>query len=76
MVLLCDDLMKNDVLFVFLWIIGFSFLLGNFGVFVFKVFFDIDILKKGYGIFIINLSIFDFLMGVYMIIIVLVDEYY
>lgn len=72
----CDDLMKNDVLSAFLWIIGFSSLLGNLGVFVFKVFFDTDTLKKGHGIFITNLSLSDFLMGVYLIIIASADEHY
>ncbi|XP_078341994.1 uncharacterized protein LOC111105682 isoform X2 [Crassostrea virginica] len=72
----CDDLMKNELLSSFLWIIGFSSLLGNLGVFIFKIFFDSATLKKGHGIFITNLSISDFLMGVYLIIIASADTHY
>ncbi|XP_048738543.2 uncharacterized protein LOC125653234 isoform X2 [Ostrea edulis] len=72
----CDDLMRNEVLSSFLWIIGFSSLLGNLGVFIFKVFFDSQTLKKGHGIFIMNLSVSDFLMGVYLIIIASADIHY
>ncbi|XP_062589229.1 uncharacterized protein LOC134250886 [Saccostrea cucullata] len=72
----CDDLMKNTILSTFLWIMGFSSLLGNLGVFIFKVFFDSETLKKGHGIFITNLSVSDFLMGVYLIIIASADGHY
>ena len=72
----CDDLMKNELLSSFLWIIGFSSLFGNLGVFIFKIFFDSATLKKGHGIFITNLSISDFLMGVYLIIIASADTHY
>ncbi|XP_062589227.1 uncharacterized protein LOC134250885 isoform X2 [Saccostrea cucullata] len=72
----CDDLMRNEFLSTCMWIMGFCSLLGNLGVFVFKVFFDKQTLKKGHGIFITNLSVSDFLMGVYLIIIASADKYY
>jgi hypothetical protein len=72
----CNDLMRNEVLSSVLWIIGFGSLLGNLGVFIFKIFFDSQTLKKGHGIFILNLSISDFLMGVYLIIIASADVHY
>ncbi|XP_061178754.1 uncharacterized protein LOC133187411 [Saccostrea echinata] len=72
----CDDLMRNEFLSTCMWIMGFCSLLGNFGVFIFKVFFDKQTLKKGHGIFITNLSVSDFLMGVYLITIASADTYY
>jgi hypothetical protein len=72
----CDDLIRNEILTLFLWIIGFSSLLGNIGVFIFKMVLDSQALKKGHGIFITNLSVSDFLMGVYLIIIASADVHY
>ncbi|XP_061178746.1 uncharacterized protein LOC133187405 [Saccostrea echinata] len=72
----CDDLMRNDILSSFMWVIGFCSLFGNLGVFVFKVCFDSHTLKKSHGIFITNLSVSDFLMGIYLIIIASADQYY
>ncbi|XP_062589196.1 uncharacterized protein LOC134250867 [Saccostrea cucullata] len=72
----CDDLMRNDILSTFMWITGFCSLFGNLGVFIFKVRFDSHTLKKSHGIFITNLSVSDFLMGIYLIIIASADQYY
>ncbi|KAK3098302.1 hypothetical protein FSP39_018119 [Pinctada imbricata] len=72
----CDDLMRNDVLRWFLWIIGVSALLGNFGVIIYRLTFDRATLKKGHGILIANLGVSDFFMGVYLLIIASSDLYF
>ncbi|OWF35041.1 G-protein coupled receptor GRL101 [Mizuhopecten yessoensis] len=69
----CSDLMREDHLRSFLWIIGCLSLLGNAGVIIYKVIYDRRSLKKGHGIFIMNLGCADFLMGVYMLIIAIAD---
>ena len=65
----CDDLMRNEVLRSLIWIIGLFALLGNALSLVYRIIFDRARMKLGYGIFVSNLAISDFLMGVYLIII-------
>ena len=72
----CADLMRNDILRWFLWIIGFSALLGNFGVLIYRFVFDRPTLKKGHGVIIANLGISDFCMGIYLIVIASADTHY
>ena len=69
----CSDLMRNDVLRALLWVIGSCSLLGNAASLVYRFFFDRERLKLGYGIFVSNLAVADFLMGVYLITIALAD---
>ena len=72
----CADLMRNDVLRWFLWIIGFCALLGNLGVLIYRFVFDRQTLKKGHGVLIANLGISDFCMGIYLLIIASADTHY
>lgn len=65
----CADLMRNEVLRSLIWIIGLFALLGNALSLIYRIIFDRARMKLGYGIFVSNLAISDFLMGVYLIII-------
>ena len=69
----CSDLMRNDALRALLWIIGLFSLLGNAASLIYRFIYDRERLKLGYGIFVTNLAIADFLMGVYLIIIACAD---
>ncbi|OWF42800.1 G-protein coupled receptor GRL101 [Mizuhopecten yessoensis] len=70
----CLDLMREDHLRAFIWIIGIFALIGNAGVVIYKYVFDRRSLTKGHGILILNLAITDFLMGIYMLIIAIADS--
>ncbi|XP_033746496.1 G-protein coupled receptor GRL101-like [Pecten maximus] len=70
----CDDLMREDMLRAFLWIIGLCAFFGNICVVMYKCTADKRTLKKAHGILIINLGISDFCMGVYMLIIASADS--
>ena len=70
----CDDLMTNNLLRIFLWILGISAFLGNVFVLIWRSF-----QHEGYKVpnFLLrNLSVADFLMGLYMLSIASVDLYF
>ena len=69
----CADLMRNDALRILLWVIGLCSLLGNAASLIYRLVFDRERLKLGYGIFVSNLAVADFLMGIYLIIIASAD---
>ncbi|XP_033745945.1 uncharacterized protein LOC117331366 [Pecten maximus] len=69
----CADLMREDHLRSFMWIIGCLSLVGNAGVIIYKTIYDRRSMRKGHGIFILNLGCADFFMGVYMLIIAIAD---
>ncbi|XP_060590814.1 G-protein coupled receptor GRL101-like [Ruditapes philippinarum] len=72
----CDDLMRNSVLQAVLWIVGVASLCGNLSSIIYRLVYDRERLKIGYGIFVTNLAAADFLMGVYLIIIAIADSLY
>ncbi|XP_048258457.1 uncharacterized protein LOC124137409 [Haliotis rufescens] len=72
----CSDLMRNLALRVSMWVLGFSALLGNMAVLAYRVVFDKTGLRKSNGMFVANLGIADFLMGVYMLIIASADVFF
>ena len=72
----CDDLMRNGILRSFIWIIGVFALIGNAASIFYHIQFDRQRLKLGYGIFVTNLAISDFVMGLYLIIIAVTDMVY
>ena len=72
----CADLMRNDVLRVLLWLIGIFSLLGNSASLIYRFIFDRERLKLGYGVFVTNLAVADFIMGIYLIIIASADVAY
>ena len=69
----CEDLMRNSALRALLWVIGIFSLLGNVASLVYRFLYDRRRLRIGYGIFVTNLAIADFLMGLYLIIIAIAD---
>ena len=70
----CDDLLANGALQLSIWVLGAMALLGNFFVIILRC------VRKDHAHYaiklIINLGISDFLMGVYLIIIASVDQWY
>ncbi|XP_045206138.2 G-protein coupled receptor GRL101-like [Mercenaria mercenaria] len=70
----CGDLMRNPVLQAVLWLVGLAALFGNLGSVLFRLVYDRERLKIGYGIFVTNLAVADFLMGVYLIMIAIADS--
>ena len=72
----CDDLMRNSVLQAVLWIVGIASLLGNFSSIIYRLVYDRARLQIGYGIFVTNLAVADFLMGVYLLTIAVIDSLY
>ncbi|XP_045194790.2 G-protein coupled receptor GRL101-like [Mercenaria mercenaria] len=56
-----------------LWLIGLCSLLGNILSVIYRLVYDRERLKLGYGVFVTNLAVADFLMGFYMIIIAVAD---
>nr|XP_054771094.1 relaxin receptor 2-like [Lytechinus pictus] len=72
----CTRLMPNTVLRIALWVIGWGALIGNTMVLVLRCRMERSASSKTQGLFITNLAIADFLMGVYMVIISSADVYY
>nr|XP_006821766.1 PREDICTED: uncharacterized protein LOC102805134 [Saccoglossus kowalevskii] len=70
----CRDLMANSVLRSCMWILGFSALIGNLFVIIWRL--KSKEANQVHAFLILNLGFADFLMGVYMIIIASVDMYY
>ena len=70
----CDDLLANGALQISIWVLGAMALLGNFFVVIWR-FVRKDYVHYAFKL-IINLGISDFLMGVYLIIIASVDQWY
>eukprot|EP00057_Strongylocentrotus_purpuratus_P034343 XP_794845.2 PREDICTED: G-protein coupled receptor GRL101-like [Strongylocentrotus purpuratus] len=72
----CSRLMPNTILRIAMWVIGWGALIGNTIVLVLRCRPDHSVSAKTQGLFIFNLAIADFLMGVYMIIIASADVYH
>ncbi|XP_041483319.1 relaxin receptor 2-like [Lytechinus variegatus] len=72
----CTRLMPNTVLRIALWVIGWGALIGNTIVLVLRCRMEKSASAKTQGLFITNLAIADFLMGVYMVMISSADVYY
>ena len=70
----CEDLMSNDILRSFLWIIGFTSLFGNLFVLIWRRLSGEQLTVA--STLVSNLAASDFLMGVYMISIASVDAFY
>lgn len=70
----CEDLMRNLTLRALLWVIGLLALIGNVLSLIYRLFFDRERLKVGFGIFVTNLAIADWLMSLYLLIIAIADE--
>ena len=72
----CDDLMRNEVLRAFLWLIGLIALLGNTFALIYRILLEMNTFKTANGVLLTNLCVSDFLMGVYLVIIAGTDMTY
>ncbi|CAG5135744.1 unnamed protein product [Candidula unifasciata] len=72
----CYALIGDTVQRVLLWIVGIIAVLGNFTVIVCRFVWNKSVLNKAYGIFVTNLGVSDFIMGVYLLVIASADLYY
>ncbi|KAL4221447.1 hypothetical protein ACF0H5_019704 [Mactra antiquata] len=69
----CDDLMRNSALQTILWLMGILALFGNVLAIIYRIAYDRERLKLGFGIFVTNLAVADLFMGVYLLIIAVAD---
>ncbi|XP_071478267.1 G-protein coupled receptor GRL101-like [Diadema antillarum] len=72
----CHRLMPNQVLRIFMWILGFSALIGNSMVLVIRWRGRHERRNREQSFFITNLAVADWLMGVFMILIASADIYF
>lgn len=69
----CEDLIRNTTLRALLWVMGFLAVIGNACSIAYRLTIDRRRLVLGYGIFVTNLAISDFLMGIYLLIVAVAD---
>ena len=62
----CDDLIGSYTLRSLLWVMATLALFGNSVVIIYRCAFDKKTFKSSHGMFILNLSIADLLMGIYL----------
>ncbi|CAG5115623.1 unnamed protein product [Candidula unifasciata] len=72
----CSNLLGFDIQRFLLWIVATLAVLGNVTVIVYRVIWDRSVLQTGYGLFVTNLGISDFIMGVYLLMIAGADSFY
>nr|KAG5712488.1 hypothetical protein BaRGS_011462 [Batillaria attramentaria] len=65
----CDDLLKSNFFRVFLWIFSALTITGNAGVLIFRAFLEKEGTSIAYRTLVVNLSLSDCLMGIYLAII-------
>ena len=69
----CEDLLQSSLYRSAVWIVGILSLAGNSGSFVYRL---CHSSASGYGVFVTNLSVSDFVMGLYLTIIGIADNVY
>ena len=73
----CEDLLRSDGYRVFLWTFASMAVVGNVGSLVVRLYLYRDGSSQGsFSIFVTNLSLADFLMGVYLIMVGVADHIY
>ncbi|XP_025079725.1 G-protein coupled receptor GRL101-like [Pomacea canaliculata] len=72
----CDDLLRSNLYRVALAIFASLSLLGNLSTLVYRLILHKTTSNVGYDVFVTNLCVADFLMGVYLLIIGIVDHRY
>ncbi|KAL8566195.1 hypothetical protein ACOMHN_063085 [Nucella lapillus] len=72
----CQAMLRSNVYRAFLAVFAVFTLLGNLSSFLFRVFVDVTAARQSYGVFVIHLCVSDFLMGVYLALIGVVDRVY
>ena len=69
----CEDLLRSGTYRSFLWLISIMSMVGNVGSLLFRVFIQKAVSKSGFHVFVTNLCLADFLMGVYLAIVGVAD---
>nr|KAG5710009.1 hypothetical protein BaRGS_030085 [Batillaria attramentaria] len=72
----CEDLLKSDFFRVFLWVFSVLTVTGNAGVLVFRLCLEKEGTSLAYRVLVVNLSMSDFFMGVYLAIIGSADAHF
>ena len=72
----CQSLLRSDVYRTFLWLLAGLAVVGNSFTFVFRLREERGRAVTGFSVFVINLSVADFLMGVYLVIVGVADQVY
>ena len=69
----CEDLMREDVLRAFLWIIGLIAFIGNITVLSIRFYVQRSATVLTHRVFVTNLSFADLMMGIYLIVLAVAD---
>ncbi|XP_059178346.1 G-protein coupled receptor GRL101-like [Physella acuta] len=72
----CENLLNDDVKRSLIWLVALIGCSGNAVVIGYRFFYEKQLLKQGYRMFVTNLGLSDFIMSVYLIIIAGADVYY
>ena len=72
----CQDLLRSDLYRAFLWIFSSMSVVGNAGCIVFRLFVMSKQSQRGFNVFVTNLCMSDFLMGVYLAMVGSADAMY
>ncbi|XP_048775314.2 G-protein coupled receptor GRL101-like [Ostrea edulis] len=72
----CDNLIDVSLLSVTIWYIAFMATFGNFVVLTYNVHYLKNMPPDKYTVFIVNLSLADFLMGIYLNILAIINQMY
>ena len=72
----CQDLLRSDLYRTFLWIFSSMSIAGNAGCIIFRLFFMDTKSQRGFNLFVTNLCVSDFLMGVYLTLVGVADSMY
>ena len=72
----CKDLLRFNVYRVCLWLFAAMAVVGNVGSVIFKLWLHKDAKGSSFNVFVVQLSVSDFLMGVYLVIIGAADGVY
>ena len=72
----CDDLIRNEILRPFVWIISIFTILTNVSSLIYRFIHQKEQLKASYGILVSNLAVSDGIMGLYLLIIATADVYF
>ncbi|KAH9507262.1 hypothetical protein Btru_056746 [Bulinus truncatus] len=72
----CDDLLADTAQCLLLWVVAVVSVVGNLAVVLYRFITSALQFSRAFGVFVFNLGIADFIMGVYLLIIASVDVYY
>ncbi|KAJ8316259.1 hypothetical protein KUTeg_006273 [Tegillarca granosa] len=70
----CETLIENDVLCIFLWVIGLLAIVGNMSVLIYRKSIENGLFNETFSVLVWNLTVADTLIGVYLISIGIANE--